>query len=129
MDSRGQNILVDSLQVLDEREKKVLLSLYVDGKTFRETASEMNVNARTILRIRDAATAKLAAALQDEAEALLNPVLPLTDDKVPGHSPALTVPWASCSCGRQAIALNPDGLCDICGPVSEATKMATTGTR
>ena len=124
MDDNGKRTLVDSLAVLNDRERRVVLGLYVDSKSFRAIALEMNCSPRTVLRLRDSASAKLAEALADEAESLLNPVLPV-DEKVPGRRPPLVVEWATCGyCSRQAVPLDSAGLCDICGPVAEATAAA-----
>jgi hypothetical protein len=43
----------------------------------------------------------------------------------------LVVSWATCCrCGRQAVKLTVDGLCDdICGPIEAATELATRRTR
>jgi hypothetical protein len=122
VDDNGQRALVESVAVLDADEKTVILALFVDRKSYRELGREMNCSARTIQRIRAAATTKLAEALADEAESLLNPVMP-EDTRIPLPSAPLTVPWNRCRV-CDGIGETTEGLCERCLPVAVATAMA-----
>lgn len=128
MDGEAQNALVGAVQVLNDREKLVIVGLFVRGETFRSLAGKMGCSPRTITRLKTSAIAKMSAALQNEAESILNSVAP--DNSVSGPTPYLRVPWAECrTCTSQRVVLDENGRCSLCGPVFEATRMATTGSR
>lgn len=121
MDGEAQNALVGALSTLSEREKLVVIGLFVRGDSFRTLAGKMNCSPRTITRLKASSLEKMALALQDEAESSLTSVAP--DNSVLGPTPYLRVPWAECRvCASQRIVLDEDGRCSICGPVFEATR-------
>ena len=114
--------------VLDERDKAVLFGLYVDGLSYRALAKRLKTSARTIQRWRAVAINKLSAKMGDEIEALLGQGDPdaQSDPTPPSRPSPMRVPWATChNCGRERVELDADRLCPICGPIDQATRLAS----
>lgn len=108
---------------LDERQAAVLKLLYIDGRSFRDTARELGVTARTILRVRDKAVAALKAAMPGvDGYFSVEP----QSTSPPPQQAAMVVAWATCRrCLREGVGLNEDDFCGVCGPIVVATQNAT----
>ena len=123
MEDENARTLVSALDVLDDRERQMVISLYRDGRSYRQTASDLGVSARTIQRWRAKATAKLAAALEGEAaEALLKPIVP-ANEQISFRTTVRPVPWSRC-CKCDTPVPTAEEYCDRCGPVAAAAAVA-----
>lgn len=125
MDDAGRHTLIQSFSILTERELQIITALFRDGRSYRGVASDIGKSARTVQHIKASAVAKLAEALEAEAEALLNPPMPEPQhDNVRARVGPLLVQWERCRI-CECVGGTIEGLCDRCLPVAEATAMAT----
>lgn len=127
--NRGvQESLIEAVSALTERERTVVVELYMHGTSYRALAKKLGVDSRTIQRWREKALNKLQAAVTDSFET------PTSDevivDKVPSlRGKPMSVPYATCVvCGSQA-AINFERMCGRCDTADLDTSYAFTLSR
>jgi len=124
-----QDELVDALRALDEREKFVIGSLFVERLSFRDIGRRMGVDPRTVQRVKAKALEKLKTAISTpEDELMESDTSGDTADRIPKAKPApMFVRWATCRrCMGEGVSLDADDLCGICAPIVSATEHATS---
>lgn len=122
-----EDALFDSLAVLTKEELFVLTALFLEGRSYRETARMAGTSPRTIQRRKASGVEKVRNALGAQAEAFLGQAEAIVEDRI-AAMPRIprSVPLAEChQCGTQT-RIDHRMLCDRCGPVADETEFAQT---